>query len=244
MANLNTILHVARSNMLSNLFDLDIVSSNLANFNTIGYKANRGNFQEMLNAQKLHGVQLRATQRLMQQGSLRESLNPYDLAIEGEGFFAVTLPDNRTAYTRDGQFGLDANRRIVNANGFPLVWQGQIPQDALEIQVYPNGNVMALQGNTWNQVGTVQLTRFANPSGLQGFGQNLWLATNVSGQAQTGPANAGGNGLIRSRMLEASNVNVATEMTEMVNLQRSFQMSQRTFTQTDQMIAEAIQMRR
>ncbi len=241
---LTQILHVTRSGMLSRLMDLDVVSNNLANINTVGYKSSRSNFQEMLNDSLYNGVQLAATQRFMDQGSLRESSNPFDIAVQGDGFFAVTLPDGRTAYTRDGQFSLDANLKLVTANGYPLVWQGTIPADASAVHVNPDGSVMALQGNTWNQVGTIQLNRFANPSGLQGFGQNLWLPSDVSGQAQAGTPGTQGFGQLVGNALEASNVNPASEMTSLITLQRSFELSLRTFQQTDQMLSEAIHMRK
>jgi flagellar basal-body rod protein FlgG len=252
-ASITQILHMSRSGMLARLLDLDVVSHNLANVNTIGYKATRSNFQELLNQAQsgpyahgshLGGTGLAATQRFLQQGSLRLTGGPLDLAVSGEGLFAVTLPDGRRAYTRDGQFTLDANRRIVNANGYPLVWQGTIPADALQVQVTPEGQVFALQGQNWNQVGTIQLTRFPNPQALESFGENLWIETPVSGAPISGAPAAAGNGKIVPGALEQSNVNLGNEMAQMVTLQRSFQMSLRSFQQTDQMLAQALQMRR
>jgi len=237
-----------RSGMLARLLDLDIVSNNLANFNTIGFKASRSNFQELLTVAEAvvnpTGVQLRSTQRLTSQGALKESENPLDLAISGEGLFAVTLPDGRTAYTRDGQFTLDAARNIVTASGYPLVWEGALPEDAADIHVNPDGAVMVLQGDTWAQVGTIALSRFANPDGLQGIGQNLWLETEVSGQVQTGAPGSELFGPILGNALEQSNVNLASEMTRLISLQRSFELSLRSFQSTDEMISQAIHMRR
>ncbi len=238
------ILHLARSGMLARFMDLDVVANNLANVNSIGYKRTRANFQELLTAGGKSGVGIRATQRLMDQGSLRPSRNPLDLAIQGEGFFAVRLEDGGTAYTRDGQFRLDADGQIVTADGYRLVWTGSVPADALEIHVNPDGGVMVRQGDTWSQVGEIQLTRFANPSGLQGQGQNLWLETEISGSPQSGAPASAGLGLIVGNALEASNVNLAQEMTHMISLQRAFEMSLRTFEFTDQMLSQAIRMRR
>ncbi len=243
-SNINQILHISSSGMLAQLTDLDIVSDNLANINTSGFKSSRSNFQELLNATLKSGVEIQSTQRFMDQGSLHKTTNQLDLAINGEGFFAVQMSGGQTAFTRDGEFTLDSQRRIVNANGLPLVWQGQVPQDATEINVNPDGTVIARQGSRWNQIGVIQLNRFANPSGMEGFGSNLWLATDVSGQAQSGRADSKGFGQIIGSALEQSNVNIANEMTEMVSLQRSFQMSVRMLQQTDQMIAQAIRMRR
>jgi len=238
------ILNISQSAMLSGLQDLDITSNNLANVNTVGFKASRGNFQELLEQRQLEGVRSSSTQLLLNQGSLRYTQNPLDLAIQGEGFFGVTLADGRTAYTRDGQFHLDGNRQIVSAGGQRLVWQGQIPATAEEVAVDPNGVVSTRQGATWTRAGTIQTYRFANPTALQGYGENLWLSTPVSGQAQAGAPNAGNYGLIRSQSVEASNVNIANEMTHMMSLQRAFQISTRAFQQTDQMISLAISLRR
>jgi len=240
---IHQILHISRSGMLTNLLDLDVVSHNLSNINTTGYKSSRSNFQEMLNMGLKNGVQIRATQRFMSQGSLKQTSDPLDLAIQGSGFFAVTLPDDRTAYTRAGELKLDVNRQFVNPNGYPLVWDGQIPEDAEEVNIEQDGSVMVKQEGTWNQVGTIQLTRFPNANGLLGYGNDLWLETEISGAPQTGTANTEGMGSIINHALEISNVNLASEISQMVSLQRSFEMSLRTFQQTEQMLEQAIRMR-
>src|SRR5512145_3384121 len=123
-------LNISRTDILSRLRDLDVVSNNVANVNTSGFKANRSNFQEMLNDQLKEGTRIPNTQVMQNQGSLRDSDSPLDWAIQGEGFFSVTLPNGDTGYTRDGEFKLDADRNIVNANGYPLVWDGEVPEDA------------------------------------------------------------------------------------------------------------------
>jgi flagellar basal-body rod protein FlgG len=238
------ILNVTRGSMLSRLLDLDVRSHNLSNINTAGYKRSRANFQEVLQGQLLGGVNASATQRSMDQGSLRETGAPLDLGIQGAGFFAVTLPDGRTAYTRDGQFHLDGEGRLVNAAGFPVDWEGEIPAGTAGVHVNPDGSVMVQQGATWVEAGTIQLARFPHPSGLESYGQNLFLATEISGAAEAGEAGAEGLGQILSGALEASNVNLAEEMTHMLSLQRSFQLSVRTFQNTDLMLAQALQMRR
>ena len=140
-------LNISRQDMLSRLSDLDVTSSNLANINTAGYKANRSNFQELLNQQVKEGTQMRATQLLTMQGSLRDLTNPLDWAIQGEGFFSVTLPDGGTGYTRDGQFTLDAERNLVTASGYPLVWDGDIPEGTTSISIDPDGTITALDAN-------------------------------------------------------------------------------------------------
>src|SRR5512132_504 len=154
-------LHISRHDMLSRMNDLDVTSSNLSNVNTAGYKANRSNFQEMLNQKLEEGTRLVSTQSLQTQGSLRDSENPLDWAIQGEGFFGVTLPNGDTGYTRDGRFVLDAERKLVTANGYPLVWEGEVPEGATDISISPNGTVTALDASGQStDIGTVQLTRF------------------------------------------------------------------------------------
>ena len=239
------ILHISRSNLQARLYNLDIISNDLANVNTTGYKSARGNFQELLNdSLQNSGVKLDSTQRIMTQGSMQDSDSPYHIAIQGDGFFAVTLPDGRTAYTRDGTFGLDANRKIVNANGYLLLWSGQIPANTDEVQVTPAGHVMVHQNGTWTDAGTIKLYRFANPSGFSAYGKNQFLATDSSGAAQAGNPGAGGYGEVISYMKENSNVNLGEEMTDMIITQRGFQVSMRAFQQTDQMLSLALALRR
>ncbi len=252
------LLHVARSGMLSRLQNLDTISNNLANVNTVGFKRGRENFQEVLNetlaagaktvgsgaGEMDNGVRIRASQNLMEQGSLRQTGNSLDLAIDGDGFFAIQLPDGRTGYTRDGQFFLDAERQLVTADGFPLDWDGAIPEDATDIHINPDGSVMARQGDIWNQVGNIQISRFPNPSALQIMDNNLWLANEASGAAQTGAPLSEGFGQILSGALENSTVNLAEEMTSMVATQRGYSLSVQTFQQADQMLYQAIHLRR
>jgi len=244
MPSFTQLLHVTRSGMLARLEALDVSSNNLANVNTIGYKRGRANFQEVLNAQVQGGARVRATQNLMEQGGLQATENPLDLAIEGTGFFMIQLPDGRTAYTRDGQLFMDADRQLVTADGFPLVWDGQIPADAEDIFVNPDGTVMALQNGVWNEVGNIELARFPNPTGLLNYGQNLWLETDASGAAEVGAPATEGYGQIFGHALETSNVSLAEEMTNLTTLQRGFEMSLRIFQQTDQMLSQAIHMRK
>jgi flagellar basal-body rod protein FlgG len=242
--NLTQLLSLSRSGMLARLMDLDAVSHNLANVNTNGYKMARVNFQELLNQSELNALAPSSTQNQMNPGTLRGTGNPLDLAIEGEGFFAVTLPDGRTAYTRDGAFLRDANNAIVNSAGLRLVWDGQLPAAFDDVHVNPDGAVMVKQGANWTQAGQIPLTRFANPTALQGYGENAWLETDASGPAEAGLARADGLGTIHGNTLESSNVNMAEEMTHMIALQRAYSLSVRAFQQSDQMFGLAVQMRR
>jgi flagellar basal-body rod protein FlgG len=244
--NMSQLLGLARSGVMARLFDLDVVSNNLANVNTFGYKGARANFQELLTNASEQGTLPRGTQMLLQQGALRTTGNALDVAIQGEGFFAVTLPDGRTAYTRDGAFQRDANNQIVTGSGFRLNWTGQLPApdtfDAIAIET--DGTVRVRQNNQWNSVGRIPTYRFPNPTALQGFGQNAWLATDPSGAAQAGTAGANGYGTLIGQTLEGSNVNMAEEMTHLISLQRAYSLSVRAFQQTDQMFGLAIALRR
>ncbi len=238
-------LNISRQDMLNCLQDLDVSSNNLANVNTAGFKTSRSNFQEMLNQKLQEGSRLVSTQLMMTQGSLRDSDNPLDWAIQGDGFFSVTLPDGTTGYTRDGQFVLDADRNLVTASGYPLVWEGEIPEDATDINIKPDGTVAALDADGQSvDIGTVQLTRFPNPTGLTSHGDNVWLESDASGAAQTGTPGDENYGLISSHKVEQSNVDLSQEMTRLMALQRSFSMSLSVFQQTDTMISEAINLRK
>jgi flagellar basal-body rod protein FlgG len=238
-------LNISRQDMLRRLDDLDVTSSNLANVNTSGYKANRSNFLEMLNQKLEEGTRLVSTQSLQTQGSLKDSDNPLDWAIQGEGFFSVTLPNGDTGYTRDGEFSLDAERKLVNANGYPLVWEGEVPEGVTDINIQSDGTVTALDADGQSvDVGTVQLTRFPNPTGLTGYGDNVWLESDASGAAQTGAPGDENFGIISSHKVEQSNVDLAREMSHLMTLQRSFSMSLTAFQQTDSMISQAINLRK
>jgi flagellar basal-body rod protein FlgG len=238
------ILNISKQDMQSRLIDLDTASHNLANVNTNGYKAQRSNFQELLEKQQLSGTMIRSTQIMPEQGTARVTDSPLDLMVQGDGYFAVKLPGNQTGYTRNGSFNKDASGAIVDGDGHQLVWSGTIPADAQEVMVQKDGTVFARVGTTWSQAGTIQLSRFTNPTGMDAYGENIYTETLNSGKAQTAAPGSTNMGVIASKQLEQSNVNVADEMAHLVTLQRSFQMSVRTFQQTDTMITEAIHMRK
>jgi flagellar basal-body rod protein FlgG len=238
------ILNISRQDMLGSLNDLDVTSNNLANVNTAGFKSSRANFQELLDKASQNGSHLSATQVLTSEGSIRETDRTLDWAVQGEGYFAMKLPGGETGYTRDGQFDLDSQRQLVNSSGLLLNWEGQVPEGTEDVSVQPDGTVLGLQGGNWDKIGTVQLTRFPNPSGLHENGQNIWMETEASGKAETKAPGTAGFGWIQAQSVEQSNVDLSNEMTHMMTLQRAFQMSVRTFQQTDQMITQAIHMRK
>ena len=238
-------LTISRQDILSRMRDLDVTSNNLANVNTAGYKSSRANFQEMLNQQLKEGNQLRGTQMLTSQGTLKETTSSLDWAIQGEGFFSVTLPDGTVGYTRDGQLTLDAERNLVTASGYPLVWDGTIPEGTVNISVSADGTVSGQDAAGANvDLGTVGLTRFPNPSGLTSFGDNVWLESDASGAAQAGAPGDENFGTLSSFRVEQSNVELSQELTHLITLQRSFSMSLKAFEQTDSMISQAINLRK
>ena len=213
--------------MVTRLQGLDNISNNLANINTIGYKSQRTNFQELLVQAQLSGVQLTSTQFMPGQGSFRSTGNALDVGISGDGYFQVTMPNGQVGYTRDGQFQLDANLNLVSSSGMKLVWQGQLPAAAEAVQILPDGTVNVRVGTAWTRAGQVQLARFTNPTALQTKGQNVVVPTLNSGAAQVGNPGSPLFGTIESGVLEQSNVDSAEEMTNMMLTQRDFQISTR-----------------
>jgi flagellar basal-body rod protein FlgG len=238
-------LNISSQDILNRLRDLDVTSNNIANVNTSGFKANRSNFQEMLADQLKEGTRVVNTQLMLNQGSLVDSSNPLDWAIQGEGFFSVTLPNGDTGYTRDGEFRLDAERNLVNANGYALVWDGEVPDDAVDISISPDGTINARNAaGEITDIGNIELTRFPNPTGLTGYGDNIWLESDASGAAQVGAPGEEGFGIVASHKLEQSNVSLGRELSRLTTLQRSFSMSMSALQQTDSMISMAINLRK
>ena len=238
-------LNISRQDILSHMLDLDVTSSNLANVNTAGYKTTRSNFQELLNEQLKEGTKMQSTQMLTMQGSLRTSANPLDWAIQGEGYFSVTLPDGTIGYTRDGQFALDADRNLVTASGYPLIWDGEIAEGMTNINVSSNGTITATDAESATvEAGTLQLTRFPNPGGLTDNGNNILLESDASGAAQAGEPGTENFGTLSGYKVENSNIDLAQEMTRLVAIQRTLSMSLKAFQQTDLMISEAINLRK
>ena len=244
MSSFTQIMQMARSSILANLSNLDVVSNNLANINTTGYKSSRLNFQELMEQNNKNGVQEKATQSNFTQGSTNYTGNPLDMMISGHGFFAVEMENGDIAYTRDGSFTLDANGTIVDSAGNHLVWDGTMPTEATDIEVNSDGMIKAYVNNLWQNLGQVQLYDFNNPSGLRIVGDNLRMETPESGTPLEGLPAENGFGTIISESLESSNVDYATELVRMITLQRSFDVSIKNLQQTDTMLGLAINMRK
>jgi len=244
--------------------NLDVISNNLANVNTAGFKKVRPEFQDLLyqtlNAPGSNttttttspngiqvglGAKLVSTNRTFAQGSLRNTGRPLDWAISGMGFFEVTMPDGSPAYTRDGSFTLDQNGNVVTSAGFQLNPAIAIPQGTVGISIGRDGTVSVDLGDGVPQnVGQVQLSNFTNPSGLKALGDNLFQVTQASGDAVAGAPGDQGFGTIEPSFLEASNVDIAEEMVNMIIGQRAYEAISRSIRTADQVLQEINSLKR
>ncbi len=233
------------------------ISHNLANVNTTGFKKDRAVFEDLLYQNQKQvgsstsqdtvaptglnlgtGVRIVATEKNYTQGQLNNTGNSLDVAINGRGFFQVLMPDGSTAYTRDGSFKLSPEGELVTANGFRYQPAISIPQGAQSISIGSDGTVSAkLAGDAApTQIGTLQLTDFVNPAGLEPRGDNLLVESSASGPAQTGNPGLNGLGLLEQGYLEGSNVNVVEELVAMIETQRAYEMNSKAISTTDEML--------
>ena len=259
-------LHTAATGMMAQELNVQVISNNIANMRTTGYKRQRAEFQDLLyehvsrvgtqtsdqGNQLPAGVELGAgvktvgTPRLMTQGALVQTGKDYDVAIRGEGFFQITLPDGRTAYSRDGSFELDSQGRIVTAQGNVLNPGLTIPQNATSVTINAQGQVSAtVAGSTTPTVlGQLTLTRFVNKTGLQPIGDNLFVETPASGTPQDGLAAVDGHGDLQQGNLEQANVEAVTEISDLIAAQRAYEMNAKVITAADQMLSSTSNMMR
>jgi flagellar basal-body rod protein FlgG len=256
-------LYIAKTGLDAQQTQLDVISNNLANVSTSGFKRSRAVFEDMLyqtvrepGAQSTQqttlpsglqigtGVRNVATTRIHTQGNLSQTGNTLDLAINGEGFFQIQQPDGTTAYTRDGSFSRDAQGQIVTASGMPLQPAITVPANALSVTIGQDGTVqITTQGNaTPTTLGTIQLATFVNPAGLSSQGQNLYIETAASGTPSTNTAGTNGTGLISQGYVETSNVNVAEELVNMIQTQRAYELNSKAITTSDQMLQRLTQL--
>jgi flagellar basal-body rod protein FlgG len=250
-------LFVAKTGLEAQQARLAVISQNLANVNTTGYKRGRAIFEDLLYQNVVQpggltsqqteaptglnlgtGVRLVATDKQFSQGNLVTTTNPLDLAIEGRGFFEISLPDGTNAFTRDGTFQMNQNGEVVTSHGFKLQPSVTIPTGAQSVTVGVDGVVSAvLPGQSSPvQVGSIQLTDFVNPAGLQARGGNLYLETVSSGPPQAGTPGLNGLGKLAQGSLETSNVNVVEELVSMIETQRAYEMNSRAIETSDQML--------
>ena len=250
-------LWIAKTGMTAQQTQLDVISHNLANVSTTGFKRNNAVFEDLIyqNLRQvgsntteqnqlptgLHlglGVRTVATSRNFTQGSLQETKNNLDVAINGNGFFEVTMPDGTIGYTRDGSFQVSAQGQIVTNNGYLLNPGITIPANAQSVTVGNDGTVsVVLPGNAQPQsVGQIQLASFINPAGLEPKGQNLFAETAASGSPQTGAPGSNALGSLRQGFVETSNVNVVEELIGMIQTQRAYELNSKAIQTSDQML--------
>lgn len=256
-------LWIAKTGMSAQQTQLDVISHNLANVSTTGFKRNNAVFEDLIyqNLRQvgantteqnqlptgLHlglGVRTVATSRNFVQGSLQESKNSLDVAINGNGFFEVTMPDGTLGYTRDGSFQLDSQGRIVTASGLPVAGGITVPPNATKVNISNDGVVSAtVPGSATPQpLGNLPMAAFVNPAGLEPVGQNLFKESAASGQPQQGTPGANGLGFIKQGFLETSNVNVVEELVSMIQAQRAYEMNSKAIQTSDQMLAKLSQL--
>ena len=256
-------LWIARTGLDAQQTQLDVISNNLANVSTTGFKRSRAVFEDLLyqtlrqpGAQSTQqtqissglqigtGVRPVATERIHTQGNLQQTGNSLDVAIQGEGFFQIQLPDGTTAYTRDGSFQLDNQGQIVTASGYPLSPAIVLPNDTLSMTIGKDGTVSVQQSGQVapTQVGTIQLATFVNPGGLQSAGENLFLETASSGTPTANTPGSNGAGVLNQNYVETSNVNVAEELVQMITTQRAYELNSRAIQTSDQMLGRLTQL--
>lgn len=253
-------LFIAATGMVAQQARVDVIANNLANMNTTGYQKRRASFNDLLyedqnRPNNIHsrangivpggvksgaGVQVAAAYRIMEQGNLNQTGNPYDLAIQGTGYFQVTLPSGETAYTRAGAFQLDQTGALVTHDGQRVAGGITIPPGALEVSVNRSGVVLATLNPKQPPVslGQLQLVRFANEGGLESIGDNLFKATQASGTALPGIPGTIGYGTIQQGFLETSNVNPVEEISNLIQAQRAYELNSKVIQTADQMMSD------
>jgi flagellar basal-body rod protein FlgG len=244
---------------------MDTISHNLSNVNTTGFKRSKMEFQDLM-YQTLRepgvrnpqgemapsgievglGVQPSATHRIFEQGSVNRTDNPLDIAVGGEGFFQIELPDGGIAYTRDGQFKLSSDGTVVTSAGYRFFPQIALPTDAREISIKPDGRVMAslAEGGDSIELGQIELARFVNPAGLKAIGGNLYVETEASGDPMINLPGEEGTGQIMQGYAEASNVQIVDEMVSMITAQRAFEIVSKSIQVSEEMLQIANNLKR
>lgn len=254
---MNPALWAAKTGLDAQQTRMTVVSNNLANVNTSGFKKGRAVFEDLLyqNVRQVGastsqdsvapsgmslgtGVRVVATEKLYTQGNMIQTGNPFDLAVNGRGFFQVMLPDGTMGYTRDGSFQVNADGELVTSSGYRVQPGISIPSGAQSVTIGADGtvSVQVAGQSTPTQVGNLQIVDFVNPAGLQPRGENLLLESAASGTAQTGTPGLDGLGSLQQGSLESSNVNVVEELVNMIETQRAYEMNSKAIQTTDQML--------
>ncbi len=256
-------LWISKTGLDAQQTQMDVISNNLANVSTSGFKRSRAVFEDLLyqtmrqpGAQSSQQTQLPsglqigtgvrpvATERIFTQGNLQQTSNDKDIAIQGQGFFQVLMPDGTTAYTRDGSFQIDSQGQMVTASGFAIQPTITIPANAQSIIIARDGTVSVTTPGTTapTQVGSLQLSTFVNPAGLEGKGENLYVETSSSGSPSTNTPGTNGAGLLTQGYVETSNVNVVEELVNMIQTQRAYEINSKAITTSDQMLQRLSQL--
>jgi flagellar basal-body rod protein FlgG len=254
---MNQALWIAKTGLDAQQTRMEVVSNNIANVNTTGFKRERAVFEDLLyqNISQVGanstqdtqlpsgfsigtGVRVVATEKLHSQGKLTNTGNTFDMAVQGKGFFQILMPDGSLAYTRDGSFQVNQDGQLVTATGYQVQPAISVPEGALSVTIGSDGTVSALLpgSNAATQIGSLQLTNFINPAGLQPIGQNLLLESGASGAPQTGTPGLNGLGTLTQGSVESSNVNIAEELVNMIETQRAYEMNSKAIQSADQML--------
>jgi flagellar basal-body rod protein FlgG len=256
-------LFIAKTGLEAQQTNLDVITNNLANVSTNGFKRSRAVFEDLLyqnvrqpgtqSSQQTNlpsgmqigtGVRTVATERIHTQGNPQSTGNSKDVMINGAGYFQVLLPDGTTAYTRDGSFQSDNNGQLVTSSGYVVQPAITVPANATSLTVARDGTVsVTLAGSTApSQIGTIQVATFVNPAGLESKGENLYVETGSSGSPNTNTPGTNGAGLLMQGYVESSNVNVVEEMVAMIQTQRAYEINSKAVTTSDQMLAKLAQL--
>ena len=256
-------LWIAKTGLDAQQTQLDVISNNLANTSTNGFKRSRAVFEDLLyqnlrqpGAQSSQqttvpsglmlgvGVRPISTEHIFTQGSLQNTGNGLDIAINGQGFFQIQMPDGTLAYTRDGAFQKDSTGQVVTSSGYPVSPALTVPSNTISLTISRDGIVSALTSSSATpvQIGTIQLATFVNPGGLQSTGENLFVETASSGTPTPNTPGTNGAGLLNQGYVETSNVNVAEELVSMIQTQRAYELNSKAISTSDQMLARLTQL--
>lgn len=259
-------MNIAATGMLAQQLNVEVISNNIANMSTTGFKRQRAEFQDLIyqnlerpgsatsdagnidptGVQVGYGVKTGSVYRVTEQGSMTRTDNRYDMAINGRGYFQVALPDGRTAYTRAGNFSSSPTGQLVSEDGYVIQPEIQIPETAIDFSVSASGTVQAtIAGQTEPQgIGQLTLATFVNPAGLEALGGNLLVETAASGPATVGNPNSTGFGSLNQNFVEASNVNPVSEISALIMAQRAYEMNSKVISATDEMLQSTSQILR
>jgi flagellar basal-body rod protein FlgG len=258
-------LFIAATGMEAQKINIDIISNNLANVNTTGFKRSRAEFEDLMyqtfrtpgatsaeGSQVPSGIQVGlgvkpvAVQKIFLQGDFVQTGNNLDMVIEGNGFFQILMPDGTTAYSRAGAFTLDRDGRIVNPDGYPLEPNITIPSNTVNITISTDGKISVVQSGSTTpiEVGQIELAKFINPGGLIALGRNLFLSSESSGDPTTGNPALDGMGTISQGFIELSNVSVVDEMVNMIVSQRAYEVNSKAVQTSDEMLQVANNLKR